>query len=214
MSQTRPSDQALHYALVASLALHAAVLIGPPLLQEALVAPAVPPLQSWLVEEAVVRVPAPAAKPKTRTPAPVAKPAPVAPAPTPEPPAAAAEKPAPAFEPTLTPRSLAAAAAVSTLPDARVVGEYRERLLGAAEKLKRYPAQARENSWIGQVVVGINVAADGQPSVSLRKGSGYKVLDQQALDMFAQAALEVPVPAALRGRAFTFGVRAIYGLED
>jgi len=208
---TRRSDSALHYALVASLALHAAVLIGPPLLQQSLIAPAVPPLQSWLVEEAVVRVPAPAAKPRARPPTPVAQPAPA----VPEPPATPAERPASAAAPApLITSPSPAGPGISAPPDARFVGEYQARLLSAAERHKRYPAQARENNWIGQVLVRINVAEDGQPSVSLRKGSGYKVLDQQALDMFGQAAREVPVPAALRGQAFALGVRAIYGLED
>ena len=40
------------------------------------------------------------------------------------------------------------------------------------------------------------------------------MLDQQALEMFTQAAKVVPIPPALRGKEFGVEVRAIYGLED
>jgi hypothetical protein len=40
------------------------------------------------------------------------------------------------------------------------------------------------------------------------------VLDEQALEMFRQAAKAVPLPPALRGKEFSLEVRAIYGLED
>lgn len=214
----RKRDHVFGYALAASVALHAAVLIGPPVLREFPAAPLAPPLQSRLVDSVVVPMPSepvepPKAKPRPRAqPVPMARPAsapaaaeaPIETPPPPAPPAAAA-----------APQSVAGAAVqASSPPDARSVGEYRVLLIGAAGRYKRYPALARENSWTGEVLVGVSVGGDGTPSFSVRKGSGHEVLDRQALDMFGQAARDVPVPKALRGQAFAFSVRAIYGLED
>ena len=218
----RRNDSALRAALVASLVLHALVLIGAPALQESIVAPAAPPLQGRLIDTVVVPMPeepTPLAKPKPR---PRAKPvqpveapaaAPVAVAAAPE---APRETPSPSL-PTVATAQPGAPAAIGTAPqaaDPRSVSEYRVLLISAAGRYKRYPVLARENSWTGQVLVGVSVGSDGAPSFSLKKGSGHEVLDRQALDMFGQAARDVPVPAALRGQAFAFSVRAIYGLED
>ena len=87
-------------------------------------------------------------------------------------------------------------------------------LIDEARRHKRYPPLARENNWQGDVRVGVAVAANGRPTVTLKGSSGYDVLDRQALEMFTQAARAVPVPPALRGKEFALEVRAVYGLED
>ena len=104
--------------------------------------------------------------------------------------------------------------AASAPADAATVGDYRMQLIGAAKRFKRYPEVARENNWAGNVVVGVAVGADARAQISVRKSSGRPVLDEQALEMFRQAAKAVPVPPALRGKEFSLEVRAIYGLED
>jgi protein TonB len=104
--------------------------------------------------------------------------------------------------------------AASPPADAATIGQYRVQLIGAARRFKRYPEVARENNWAGNVVVGVAVGADGRPGTNVRKSSGRSVLDQQALEMFQQAARAVPIPPALRGKEFSLEVRAIYGLED
>jgi len=227
----RRNDSALRAAIVASLALHALLLIGAPVLQESFVAPAAPPLQGRLIDTVVVPMPEEATAPAKAKSRARAKPVPpVEAAPVPAAMAAATEPEAPRETPSSSPPPVAAApagapaaavpgvpAAAGTAPHAvepRSVGEYRVLLIGAAGRYKRYPALARENSWTGEVQVGINVGSDGTPSFSVKKGSGHEVLDRQALDMFGQAARDVPVPTALRGQAFVFSVRAIYGLED
>jgi protein TonB len=121
------------------------------------------------------------------------------------------ERPAPVAAPVVAaekPRGVPAA------PDATSVGQYRAQLLGAAGRFKRYPDAARERNWTGNVVVRVEVDARGAPEVGVRRSSGHVVLDDQALDMFRQAARAVPVPVPLKGTAFTVDVRAIYGLED
>ena len=205
--------RALQYALLASIALHGVLLFGLPALEGSVSPPAPPPLQGRLLEE-----PAP---PEVREPAKaqqVARPAPkvLDPVPAPPAPAAATQSPAaPAVE--AAPAQPAAAAAVTPAPgvaDARPLGEYRRELIDAAGRFKRYPPLARENNWAGSVLVGVAISAESSAQVSVKKSSGHQVLDQQALDMFSQAARVVAVPAALRGKPFALEVRAIYGLED
>jgi protein TonB len=183
--------------------------------------------------------PRPRPKPAARRP--VAKPAPLPrPEPLPEPPAEApsaetvepvAPAPAPVAPPVIArvdpaPQieapTAAAVAPPTALPpaaakviDPALLAQYRQQLIGAAGKYKRYPRLAMENNWEGHVVVRMAFGGNGLlAGLSIRSSSGYAVLDQQALEMFRQAAKTVEVPPALRGREFTFEVRAIYNLRD
>ena len=206
------ASRSLEYALLASIALHVAALFGISItLEKSRQGDAVPlPLEARLAEpepEAEnVSIKASAkkgiSKKSIAVPAPAPGPAPVieaiqdvksVPAPV-----AAAPRAEPASRPV----------------DATTVGQYRAQLIGAAKRFKHYPEVARENDWDGNVVVGVAVGADGRPQASVRKSSGRPVLDRQALEMFRQAAKEVPLPPALRGKEFSLEVRAIYGLED
>jgi protein TonB len=150
------------------------------------------------------------------------KPAPVIstphPAPTPSVPAVADPVPAPpppplaAMEPK--PATPAPAPQPAQPPESLSRDQYRLQLIDEARRHKRYPPLARENNWQGDVRVDVAISANGRPTVTLKGSSGYEVLDRQALDMFAQAARSIPVPPALRGKEFSFEVRAVYGLED
>ena len=206
--------RALQYALLGSIALHGVLLFGLPELQSSINPPPPPPIQGRLLEEpAPPEVREPARPPRVASPA---KPAPKAPDPIPavtQSPAAPAVEAQPAAQPA-QPVAEAAAAPAPGVADARPLGEYRRELLAAAGRFKRYPPLARENNWVGSVLVGVAIGADSSTQVSVKKGSGHLVLDQQALDMFGQAARVVVVPAALRGKPFALDVRAIYGLED
>jgi protein TonB len=202
--------RALQYALLASIALHGVLLFGLPELQSSINPPAPPPIQGRLIEEPT---PTEAAKPPPQKPVRIAKSTPKAPDPIPE---ATHSPAAPAVEASPAPQPVAAAAATAApgVADPRPLGEYRRELLDVAGRFKRYPPLARENNWVGSVLVGVAIGADSSAQVSVKKGSGHLVLDQQALDMFGQAARVVVVPAALRGKPFALDVRAIYGLED
>ena len=224
-------SRAFHYALAASLALHALLLVAfPDLLDTARRAASIPPqiIARLMEPEPAPPVPVPAPPVQAATPpvppekkkAPAAKKtAPVIstphPAPTPSVPAVADPVPAPplaAMDPK--PATPAAAPQPAPPPESLSRDQYRLQLIDEARRHKRYPPLARENNWQGDVRVDVAISANGRPTVTLKGSSGYEVLDRQALDMFAQAARSVPVPPALRGKEFSFEVRAVYGLED
>jgi len=238
-------NRTFHYAVLASLALHAVLLFTlPDIVDTARRAASIPPqiIARLMAPEPAPAPPVPekpaatpetpparkpeAAKPRVAKPlpqpeAPVVRemtPEPAAPSPAPEPPAPAAP-PVAAIEPqpaSPAPQSPAPSAAPSPAqaPEALSRDQYRMQLIDEARRHKRYPPIARENNWQGDVRVGVAVAANGRPMVTLRGSSGHEVLDRQALEMFTQAARAVPVPPALRGKEFALEVRAVYGLED
>jgi protein TonB len=226
-----------HYAVVASLALHALLLFAfPDLIDTARRAASIPP---QIIARLMAPEPAPAPavqaeepetkKPVTKKSSPrvPAVQAPVAPAPRVEPaPAVAAEPPAPRAAPASPPVAAlepkpAPAAPPQPAPDSRSRDQYRLQLMeemarGAKRRYppRGYPPLARENNWEGSVRIAIAVAADGRTSITLKASSGYEVLDQLALDSLRQAARSVPLPPGLRGKDVAFDLNAIYRLED
>ena len=232
-------NRVFQYAILASLALHALLLLGfPDLIDRARRAVSFPaPLIARLMEPepaAPAPPPTPVQKVEPPKPAPrLAKPVPKATQPAPVAPAPMAEQPVPPVEsaqpaqPVPAPPVAAAApqptapapqstATLSAAPsaDAQSRDQYRVQLIDEARRHKRYPPLARENNWQGNVLVGVAIAADGRASVTVKGSSGHEILDRQALDMFRQAARAVPVPPALRGKEFALEVRAVYGLEE
>jgi protein TonB len=228
-------NRVFHYAMAASIALHALLLFGfPDLIDTARRAAALPPtIIARLMEPEPAPTPAPAqppaekkaelAKPVPRITKPVPKSAPPAPpevkAEAPAPPVeapAAAPAPVPAPPPieAAGPQVASPGQQAAPIPESLSRDQYRVQLIDEARRHKRYPPLARENNWQGDVRVAVAVAADGRPTVTLKGSSGYEVLDRQALEMFRQAARAVPVPPGLRGREFALEVRAVYGLEE
>ena len=239
MISSNGHNRVFQYAILASLALHALLLLGfPDLIDRARRAVSFPaPLIARLMEPepaAPAPPPAPVEKVEPPKPAPrLAKPVPKATQPAPVAPAPMAEQPVPPVEsaqpaqPVPAPPVAAAApqptapapqstATLSAAPsaDAQSRDQYRVQLIDEARRHKRYPPLARENNWQGNVLVGVAIAADGRASVTVNGSSGHEILDRQALDMFRQAARAVPVPPALRGKEFALEVRAVYGLEE
>jgi periplasmic protein TonB len=150
-------------------------------------------------------VPAPAPAPPAEAPLAAAPPAPAAPAapapqasPVPQPPAAA------------QPHTGASAQPSESLSR----DQYRLLLIEEANRHKRYPPVARENNWVGRSHVVVAVAPDGRTSVTLKASSGHPVLDQLAINMFTQAAREVPVPPALRGKQVVLDLPIRFELEN
>jgi protein TonB len=224
-------SRAITYAVGASLALHAMLL--------ALRAPESqpPPVPSVTITAhiaepeaapapAVVEpqpVPAPPKVEKVKPPPRVVRPEPaparpspftVAPAPV-ETPAPLVET-APAPAPAPAPGPVATAPAAPPAPDpSMLIAQFRSQFIGAAVRYKRYPLPARDNGWEGDVLVHLEITASGElGELKVKRSSGHAVLDEQALEMFRLAAPQVPVPPALRGRAFGFDVRAVYSLKD
>lgn len=159
--------------------------------------------------------PRPPARPLAKTPQPVAEPAPepapapapapvVAPPPQAQPPVSAAPLPAPA-----APRAAAGPDAAS------LVAQYRAAIMLQAARYKRYPRFARDNGWEGKVDVRMEIGADGSiASLRVVRGTGYSILDQQALDMVRRAKPDAAIPGGLRGKAFGIDVPVIFSLRD
>jgi periplasmic protein TonB len=218
-------NRVLHGAILASLVLHALLLFGLPeeLISTAQHAASLPPkIIARLMAPEPVPVPPPPVKtappevPKKKPPPPVlakraperpvqvepprepAPPAPVAEAVPPAPPAppepaqAMASKPVPAAPP---------AASVPALEE-QSADRYRMELIAALARTIKdsYPPQARDNNWEGDVLLGVVVRPNGNVSISVKRGSQFRVLDQGAVAALRQATREVPVPPALRGR--------------
>lgn len=236
-------NRAFNYAVLASIVLHAVLLFGFALRERTRQPDPPQPLVARLVEPPAA-APAPVraapqpeqlkprSRPKPVAPKPLAKepPVPVAESATPaaEPPA---EEPAPAeMEPSVPATAPAAPviAAVEPSPaapaqprpaeaavDVGSLAQYRQQLILAAPRHKRYPRVARDNNWQGTVALRMVVSPNGSvASIGVTKTSGYDVLDQQAQEMFRNAARTVPVPPVLRGKEFALEVAATYYFTD
>jgi len=226
--------RALAIALAASILLHVLLFVVLPRAREltALLPPDPLPLIARLVGEApdakpepVPEVPKPAAaRPPERTrvlqrapePPPVAVPS-LAPSPL------GAPAPAPAPEAAPPPAVVPAPASSSAAPeppappalDRGAIDRYRDGVTLQAARYKTYPRVAIDNNWEGEVRVRMSIGPDGRiASLTVVHSSGHEVLDRQALKMFRDARPLVPLPAALRGRAFDLELRAVYRLDD
>ena len=231
------ANRVLGYAVLASLLLHALVFYVVPAAREmsALVPPDAEPLIARVERLEPPPAPAPAAVPKARKPAPqapvrvvepVAAPAPVAEpvaerAPPRSDPVVLAPQPAPAQPaPAPAPAAPAPAAPAPAAPapppviDPRMRSDYAQRINDEAERHKVYPRVAIDNIWQGEVGLVMAIGSDGRiTSLRVTKSSGHRVLDDQALEMFARATPRVRVPAALRGREFELELRAVFRLD-
>jgi periplasmic protein TonB len=210
---TANADRGLAYATTLSLALHglALALSAPALKAPPSASPAA--IVARMVEQAAIpELPAPEtikpAAPKRQPPKRVAAIAPVA----------TAEQVAPVESqpvPTEAATQVANAAPPQAVLDSMSVAQYRQQLIAAAVRYKRYPPAAVDNDWQGEVIVRLSVAASGtMAEVSLARSSGHGLLDEQVLAMFRNAAAEAPVPQALRGQEFAIEVRTVYSLKD
>ncbi len=93
--------------------------------------------------------------------------------------------------------------------------QYRLALMAAAGHYKRYPAIAMEKGWQGRVEVHMVIGANGMlAGASIKAGSGYAILDNQAIDMLRKGKTTVEIPASLRGREFSLDVPVIFRLDD
>jgi protein TonB len=242
-------NRPFHYAIAASLALHAVVLFAfPDLIDTARRAVRFPPplIARLMAPEPPAPVPAPPAPPvETPQPAPVSKaPAPpkAAPAPPKAVPAPAKPIPAPVPErepvaevpasatsdagpsaPAAVPPAVASIPALPAQPapaapagpvfDMRSRTEYRIDLIGEAGRIKQnkpYPPQAYENHWEGEVLLSVVVAANGRPSITVRRSSQHEVLDRHAVEIYRDAFRNMSIPPALRGKEFAFEVEVVY----
>lgn len=111
--------------------------------------------------------------------------------------------------------SSASRVAASASEQAAALAQYRVALIAGAQRYREYPRLALDNDWRGKVDVRMAVAASGAlASLSVGSGSGYEVLDRQALEMIRKAKPVTPIPAALRGRDFILDIPVIFELRE
>ena len=105
-------------------------------------------------------------------------------------------------------------------PDPGTVARYRLELMDVARRYKRYPRIAQDNNWEGRVELRIAIGEDGAiSSLTVKKGAGRAVLDEEAQAMIRTAKARAAIPPGLRGKAFTiddtvFMRQAVWALED
>jgi len=228
----------LALAVLASLALHLLVFYVLPILEDAIKAPA------WPLTARLAKPPPPESpKPETLAPrlaaphpVPSAKAAPrrSAPAPVPAAPVLSVESPQRSAEPEFTvpavppapvaatPGPQASAASASPAPasaaggpDPGSVARYRLALMETARRYKRYPRIAQDNNWEGRVELRIAFAGSGAiSSMTVKKGAGHVVLDEEAQSLLRKAQAEVAIPPALRGKAFALEIAVDFFLKD
>ena len=92
---------------------------------------------------------------------------------------------------------------------------YGNTLWEAIGKYKQYPKIAQMRGWQGDVIVELQLDGNGKlKSKKILKGSGYDILDKQALDMVEKAAPFPVPPEAFRGSNFTIKVPIPFKLEE
>jgi protein TonB len=112
-------------------------------------------------------------------------------------------------QPTLAPR------AGDDALEAGSLAQYRLAVIGAAKRLKHYPAQAIDRGLEGRVNVRLVIgAAGGTATVTVRRTSGYEVLDRQAVETIRKAAAATPIPPALKDREIVVEIPLLYELKS
>lgn len=164
----------------------------------------------------------PAPSPRLATPAPssaapATPPAAAAPAAPAAPPVAAPAPPPPAARQGADGQASAAADGARPQPsaDAGSIDRFRQDVLIATRRYKRYPAQAMEKGWEGRVEIHLAIGSNGMTqSFRVKTSSGFQLLDDTALDMVRKARGIVQIPPALRGREFVVDVTVIFNMRD
>ncbi|MGH8738039.1 MAG: energy transducer TonB, partial [Burkholderiales bacterium] len=105
--------------------------------------------------------------------------------------------------------------AAARIDAASLAAQYRATLIVEAGRYKRYPRFARDNAWEGKAELRMAIGPDGAiASLRVARGTGYPILDQQALEMVRRAQPRTPIPEGLRGRSFSVDVPVIFSLRD
>jgi TonB family protein len=217
-------------ALLASLALHALILlclsvfrdsmqgrVEPPPLTARLAKPKPPPEPPRMEPTPQLAAPRPVALAPRPSPTPLAPATPVLSA---EPAQQTVESvpvvPAAAPQPVAPPQATARVESPpATGPDPGSVARFRLELMDIARRYKRYPRIAQDNNWEGRVELRIVFAENGaMTALTVRKSAGRAVLDDEAQAMIRSAQPQVTLPSALRGKAFVLEIPVEFSLRD
>ena len=100
-------------------------------------------------------------------------------------------------------------------PEADTILQFRLELMDLARRYKRYPRVAQENNWEGRVALRIAIGENGAiSSLTVTKGSGRAVLDEEAQAMIRTAKSKAAIPPVLRGKAFVLEIPVDFSLKD
>ena len=124
--------------------------------------------------------------------------------------------PPPAAQPAQAARPESQAAFQSPgVQEAGTVAQFRLELMDLARRYKRYPRVAQDNNWEGRVALRIAIGEDGAiSSLTVTRGSGRVVLDDEAQAMIRTAKSKATIPAALRGKAFDIEIPVDFFLKE
>ena len=87
--------------------------------------------------------------------------------------------------------------------------------MDVARRYKKYPRIAQDNGWEGRVELRIAIGEDGAiSSLSVKKGAGRTVLDEEAQSMIRTAKSKATIPPALRGKAFVIEIPVDFFLKE
>jgi len=80
-------------------------------------------------------------------------------------------------------------------------------------KFKKYPEIAQSRGWQGETIMEVKLKGDGTVvSASVRKSSGFRALDDEALEMLRRGTPYPTPPQILKDRTFTIFVPIKFAL--
>ncbi len=94
------------------------------------------------------------------------------------------------------------------------IDEYSAKITLAIKKQQKYPRIAMNRNWQGSVIIELKFNKDGSITNSkVKKSSGHKILDKEALNM-TKRAMPFPVPPKiLQSKVFTVVVPITFTLK-
>jgi len=82
----------------------------------------------------------------------------------------------------------------------KVYLQYRCAMLDQVKRFMRYPRAAIDNNWTGNVTVRLVLGSNGEiASLTVQQSSGYKMLDQEALESVRKSKRRSVIPASIVG---------------
>lgn len=99
-------------------------------------------------------------------------------------------------------------------PDPDVLRDYRFRLAKQVRQFRRYPVQARQRGWEGQVELTLQYLPATGGRVSVTRSSAYEILDKQALEMIQNAFNATDLPVGLKSKSFRLVLPIDFRLDE
>jgi len=129
----------------------------------------------------------------------------------------AKEKPTPPSQNVIKPADLTQEVITGTTSPEKiksVKSDYSNLLATAISKYKQYPKLAQVRGWQGIVIVEIEMSPTGAVlSMTIKKSSGYDILDAEAMQMIQRAMPLPPPPESLKSKNFTVLVPVSFQLN-